>query len=37
MADVTQIHLLDEIPLKGAGKIDRDRLKWRAETSLDEL
>jgi acyl-CoA synthetase (AMP-forming)/AMP-acid ligase II len=29
--------LVDEMPLKGAGKIDRDRLKWRAETGLDEL
>jgi acyl-CoA synthetase (AMP-forming)/AMP-acid ligase II len=32
-----QIRLVDEMPLKGAGKIDRDRLKWRAETGLDEL
>jgi acyl-CoA synthetase (AMP-forming)/AMP-acid ligase II len=31
------IRLVDEMPLKGAGKIDRDRLKWRAETGLDEL
>jgi acyl-coenzyme A synthetase/AMP-(fatty) acid ligase len=32
-----QIRLVDDMPLKGAGKIDRDRLKWRAETGLDEL
>jgi acyl-CoA synthetase (AMP-forming)/AMP-acid ligase II len=32
-----QIRLIDEMPLKGAGKIDRDLLKWRAETGLDEL
>jgi long-chain acyl-CoA synthetase len=32
-----QVRLVDEMPLKGAGKIDRDRLKWRAETGLDEL
>jgi hypothetical protein len=25
------------MPLKGSGKIDRDRLKWRAETGLQDI
>jgi len=31
------IHLLDELPLKGAGKVDRDRLQMRAETGMHDL
>jgi acyl-coenzyme A synthetase/AMP-(fatty) acid ligase len=32
-----RIRLIDEMPLKGAGKIDRDRLKWCAEAGLEKL
>jgi acyl-CoA synthetase (AMP-forming)/AMP-acid ligase II len=32
-----RIRIIDEMPVKGAGKIDRDRLKWRAEAGVDDL
>jgi long-chain acyl-CoA synthetase len=32
-----KIHLVDELPLKGAGKIDRDKLRMRAETQVYDL
>ena len=32
-----RIHLIDELPLKGAGKIDRDKLQLRAETQVYDL
>jgi acyl-CoA synthetase (AMP-forming)/AMP-acid ligase II len=32
-----RIRLIDEMPLKGSGKIDRDRLQWRAEAGLEEI
>lgn len=31
------IHFTDELPRKGAGKIDRERLKMRIETGMDDL
>lgn len=32
-----KVHLVDELPLKGAGKIDRDKLRLRAETQVYDL
>jgi long-chain acyl-CoA synthetase len=32
-----RIRIIAEMPVKGAGKIDRDRLKWRAEAGVDDL
>jgi long-chain acyl-CoA synthetase len=32
-----RIHWIDELPLKGAGKIDRDKLQLRAETQVYDL
>ncbi|MCP4886297.1 MAG: long-chain fatty acid--CoA ligase [Planctomycetaceae bacterium] len=31
------IHFTDELPRKGAGKIDRERMRLRTETGVDDL
>lgn len=31
------IHITDELPRKGAGKVDRERLRLRIETGVDDL
>ena len=32
-----RVHFIDELPRKGAGKTDRDRLRMRVETGVDDL
>lgn len=31
------IHITDELPRKGAGKVDRERPRLRIETGVDDL
>ena len=32
-----EFHFLDELPVKGPGKVDRELLKMRAETGIADL